>query len=259
MLSKSIVTYASIFGFVILACYYIFRNYKKIKYSKKIISILLIIIAVSTGFVFFSSNSSYLSVITSKITSLNEGKFGENRQKSEKKSASKDKEENNKKKSNTKTESNLTNQSNNMSAFAIKSNLNICIEKLKDKYYFGTGIFSHMNYYDKYMKRIYTGEYLRVNYTDACSMFLRIFSEFGIVGFIIYLAMLIYLLIKSIIKNDIVLLTVLMLFITQSMRLGDYNWYLNCFTFVYLLFNVKPLCKHVICIGGGSLCIKKEY
>ena len=110
---------------------------------------------------------------------------------------------------------------------------------MKDKYLFGTGMFTHIVSYDKYMKRIYPDGYVRINYADACSMFIRVFSEFGIIGFIIFVGFLIYILILGIKNKDIFLLFTLVVFITQSMRLGEYNWILNCLSFVILVSSVK--------------------
>ena len=130
-------------------------------------------------------------------------------------------------------------QLSNGSAYAMKSNLYIGIEKLKDNYVFGTGMFTHIVYYDKYMTRIYPDGYVRINYTDACSMLLRIFSEFGIVGLLIFLGLLIYIIIQGLKNKDYFLLFILAVFITQSMRLGEYNWILNCLSFVIMLSSIK--------------------
>ena len=135
-------------------------------------------------------------------------------------------------------------QLSNGSAYAMKSNYYIGIEKLKDKYLLGTGMFTHIVYYDKYMQRIYPNGYVRINYTDACSMFLRIFSEFGIIGLIGFIGILIYLLIYGIKSKQYFLLFMLVIFITQSMRLGEYNWILNCLSFVVMLSYIKMKDKY---------------
>lgn len=130
-------------------------------------------------------------------------------------------------------------QLSNSSAYAIKSNIYIGIDKLRDKYFFGTGMFTHIVYYDKYMQKQYSNGYVRVNYSDAALMPLRVFSEFGIIGLIVFVLCLLYLLFKGIKEKDLFLLFVWCIFVTQSIRLGEYNWVLNCFSFLILLSYIK--------------------
>lgn len=68
------------------------------------------------------------------------------------------------------------------SAFAMTSNLNIAIEKIKDGYLFGTGLDSHRLLYFDYIDNIYNNVQIYLNYDEAASMYIRILSEFGIVG-----------------------------------------------------------------------------
>ena len=75
---------------------------------------------------------------------------------------------------------------NDLSALALVSNLNIAIEKMKDGYIFGTGFDSHQMYYDKYIAEIYGRIIMAVNKEDCASLYIRIFSEFGIIGFLIF-------------------------------------------------------------------------
>lgn len=123
----------------------------------------------------------------------------------------------------------------NKTTFAIKSNLLIVIQKIKDGYIFGTGIFSHEFYYFDYVDMIYPNRYQKyLNYSDAASIFIRIFSEFGILGFA-FLTELIIMIVKYFRKKDYIGLFYICLFITQGSRLGDYTWLFNCLPFVILL------------------------
>lgn len=73
---------------------------------------------------------------------------------------------------------------NNLTGFALISNFRIAIEKLKDGYILGTGFESHSIYYWKYIDRLYSSVYLNLNVVGAGSVYIRIFSEFGIIGVI---------------------------------------------------------------------------
>ena len=78
---------------------------------------------------------------------------------------------------------------NNLSSFAVISNLRIAIEKIKDGYILGTGMDSHATTYFNYIDSIYAGNsiVMYLNYQDASSIYIRILSEFGIVGILIYI------------------------------------------------------------------------
>ena len=286
LLTSSIITYMSIFGFILLYIIYflINRNSIELKNKKKLILTILLTFGTCIIYVGLFNNNNIYSQIINKIQSLYNKNYGNtsndlnsiettndiyNLEKNNDIKEEKPIENNGNNKNEIKeekpienndnnikeeitlnnTENYIQEQSNNQSGFAIKSNYNIAIEKLKEGYYFGTGMFSHINYYDKYMSRIYPKGYIRINYADACSMFLRIFSEFGIIGLIIYCFMLLKLLIKGFIKKDLFLLFILMLFVTQSIRLGEYNWILNCFCFTYLITNTSVYSKSIISIN----------
>ena len=68
------------------------------------------------------------------------------------------------------------------SAFAMTSNLNIAIEKIKDGYLFGTGLDSHRLLYFDYIDNIYNNVQIYLNYDEAASMYIRMLSEFGFIG-----------------------------------------------------------------------------
>ena len=77
---------------------------------------------------------------------------------------------------------------NNLSSFAVISNFKIALYKLKEGYIFGTGLDSHINTYFNYIDTIYAGKkiVMYLNYEDAASLYIRIFSEFGIIGLFLY-------------------------------------------------------------------------
>ena len=125
-----------------------------------------------------------------------------------------------------------------LTSYAIKSNINIGLEKTKKGHLLGTGIFSHILFYDQYMRQIYPNGYARINFTDACSIVIRVLSEFGIVGLTLFAALLIYTFVRVLKRKEIFEFFLFAIFIAQSMRLGGYNWVLTCFSFVYLMLIV---------------------
>ncbi|WP_148630522.1 O-antigen ligase [Bacillus sp. E214] len=76
---------------------------------------------------------------------------------------------------------------NNLSSFAVISNFKIAIEKLKDGFIFGTGLDSHARTYFEYIDSVYSGVVMYLNYEDGASLYIRILSEFGLIGFLMYL------------------------------------------------------------------------
>ena len=129
--------------------------------------------------------------------------------------------------------------SQNLTTFALKSNYLIAKKKINDGYIFGTGIFTHESYYYSYIDLVYEKHYQRyLNYTDAASIFIRLLSEFGILSMVIFLAIIAYI-IRSYFKKDYIGTFLILLFITQSMRLGDYTWILTCLPVVAILSREK--------------------
>ncbi|MDZ5065937.1 O-antigen ligase family protein [Clostridium perfringens] len=151
----SMVVYLTI---AIIASYFLFFIFKGFKNKSKIIFIGLIVL-----FAFIYVSNDALIIIKYKIDSL----FTLNQ--------------------------NL--DTNNLSSFAVFSNYKIALEKLKDGYLLGTGLDSHYKTYFTYINNIYQGNsiVMYLNYNDAASLYIRIFSEFGLIGIAIYL----YYLIKN--------------------------------------------------------------
>ena len=224
ILTGSVVVYYSLILFVLLAAFVaIFAKKDSLKIIKKNVIIVAIVSIITAGLTFglFERDIAY------SIVFKFEGLFSDNDYDIKGKK-SKDLEKRIKLK-----------QMSNSSPYSLKSNFFIGFDKMRDKYYLGTGMFTHIVYYDEYMLRRYPNGYVRINYADAGSIFLRIFSEFGIVGLVIFTGFIIYLLIKGIKEKDYNLLFVLTVFITLSSRLGEYNWVLNCLSFIMLLGYVK--------------------
>lgn len=81
----------------------------------------------------------------------------------------------------------IKNNEDKYSAFAMTSNLKIAIEKIKDGYLFGTGLDSHRLLYFDYIDKIYKNVEIYLNYDEAASMYIRVLSEFGIIGLFTFL------------------------------------------------------------------------
>jgi O-antigen ligase len=86
---------------------------------------------------------------------------------------------------------------NNTTGFALYSNFNIAMAKFYDGFIIGTGFESHGFYYYKYIDSLYSSVYMYLNSFDAGSLYIRLFSEFGIIGFSLYF----YFILKNLIKS----------------------------------------------------------
>lgn len=76
---------------------------------------------------------------------------------------------------------------NNLSGFAVVSNIRIALENLRQGSIFGSGLDSHIKTYFKYIDQLYSNVVMYLNYTDAGSLYTRILSEFGILGILSYI------------------------------------------------------------------------
>ncbi len=250
--SKSFVTYLTIALFIVLYYFSLFLIRKNKNINKKGIAYsTILMLSISIVFFLFLSDSNSIEVMDDKVKSIYDNNYGvvdviknESEQDNDLDNVELQK----------KLE--LQKQQDNLTGFAVISNYNIAIEKLKDGYVLGTGIFSHLSFYDKYMSRIYPTAYIRINYTDACSIFLRVFSEFGIIGLLIYLIMLLCIFANAVKRKDIFMLFMLWLYLTQSMRLGDYNWFINCLGFIFLLSTTKFYQKYTLVVNMKRHVIK---
>ena len=77
----------------------------------------------------------------------------------------------------------------NHTAYAMISNLGIALDSQVDNRFIGTGLNTHFNNYERYHKRaIYTNDYyFGTNAKGAGSIFIRVLSEFGLLGFVLFL------------------------------------------------------------------------
>lgn len=109
---------------------------------------------------------------------------------------------------------------------------------MKDGYILGTGLYSHEIYYYDYIYILYRDIQWFMNSQDAASLFIRIFSEFGIFGLIIFLGFLIKIFVKSLKYNiDICFFAVLLL--VEGMRIGHYSIVLIMLPITILILNNK--------------------
>lgn len=129
--------------------------------------------------------------------------------------------------------------SDDLSGFAIISNIKVAISKMKDWYLFGTGLDSHRLFYFEYIGRIYNSVLMYLNDADAASLYTRIFSEFGIVGFIFFIGWIvgnISIATKS--KNEYYQFSILLLII-QGLRNGNYIYIITALSVCSILFFSK--------------------
>lgn len=222
ILSGSVVVYFSFIVFILLIIIYIiFKRKDKVDLIKKNVIRVIVISLITIGLSFSLFERDIFVSFIFKIGGFKESYSYKEKNKIE------------------------YSQLSNSSPYALKSNFYIGVEKMKDKYYLGTGLFTHIDYYDKYMERKYPHGYVRFNYADAASMPLRIFSELGIIGVVIFIVFLTFILIRAIRKKDWFIIFIMAVFVTQSIRLGEYNWILNCFSFVILLEFTNISSKHL--------------
>lgn len=130
-------------------------------------------------------------------------------------------------------------QGSDLSAFAIYSNLEIAIEKIKDGYVLGTGFDSHRIYYFKYIHELYNSVLMYANSEEAASLYIRILSEFGIVGFCFFVIWLFRHLFNSIKKRDNIFIVFSLILSVQAIRSGQYAYILASLPFVVLCSTEK--------------------
>lgn len=210
VLSLSVITYISVALFAIL--YIAYKNNFSWKVGKQrlVIGIFAVSFVVFFGTICFSfinnnnNQNKTFSYLTYKITNF--------------------------------LEDNVDPSSQNYTTFAIKSNFNIALKKMNNRLYLGTGIFSHELTYESYMISIYGTRYRIINSSDASSLFIRIFSEMGIVGMVLFLYFYIQQIRTGLKNKNVDILFMITLFISQGMRLGNYTAPFLIITCLYLFF-----------------------
>ncbi|WP_155242046.1 O-antigen ligase family protein [Butyrivibrio fibrisolvens] len=123
----------------------------------------------------------------------------------------------------------------NGTTFAIISNFRVALLKMKELGIFGTGMDSNRIWYYDYVDRIYGADAIYMNADDAASVFTRVFSEFGIIGFILLAALIVYMIIKGVKNKDKFLMIMVALFIIEGMRDGTYVNVVLSIPFAYFI------------------------
>ena len=133
-----------------------------------------------------------------------------------------------------------------LTSFAIKSNFQIAIKKVGDGYILGTGMDSHRLYYFRYINYFYSDVLKYLNYTEASSLYIRVLSEFGIVGIISLLILIIIRTIEAIKNKNKELLFILLLFIVSTFRNGHYVFVLSLLSFTIMFLYDDFLTKKLL-------------
>ena len=109
------------------------------------------------------------------------------------------------------------------SSFAIQSNLFVVGKVLNESPFFGNGPFTHENSYNKYISDIYyiDDDFRFLNTKDAASLYLRVASEFGLIGCALFVVILLYCLNKA--RYDLSLLIFVISLLCFSLRNGNYD------------------------------------
>lgn len=128
-----------------------------------------------------------------------------------------------------------SNSSDDLSAFAIISNLRIAVEKMKDGYLFGTGFDTHRIYYYRYINSMYSSILMYLNQTDAGSLIIRIFSEFGVVGVLISIWFMLRKFAHYISAHDVMGIFFAVMLVFSGIRNGHYEYVTTALPFTYLL------------------------
>lgn len=124
-------------------------------------------------------------------------------------------------------------------AFSLISNLIVAGNSLKKSYLMGTGINTHKNTYDETIYNNFNfGQFeIELNKKDAGSLIIRLFSEFGVFGFFIFIFILLSYKIKNSDSRNIFVLMnnlSLVMILSFSLRNGGYlTIFLNVFCALY--------------------------
>ena len=129
-----------------------------------------------------------------------------------------------------------TTTGNDLSALALVSNLRIAFEKMKDGHILGTGFNTHDMYYYQYIEEIYGELIMYLNVEDAGSIYIRIFSEFGIVGLVTFLFFLGKKIFCSFFEKNYDKLAYVLIFAMIIMRTGAYHAVIPVISFLLVFF-----------------------
>jgi hypothetical protein len=136
----------------------------------------------------------------------------------------------------------------NLSTYALYSNFLVTKEVLKNNPAFGTGLGTHRLNYDKYLDKAYNFEdpsYRKIEFNkdDANSLFLRLISELGVAGLLLFLFFLHRMNIRKIADNfseynvEMWLINngCLLFFLMRLIRFGNYT-VLGFFLFLFIFY-----------------------
>ena len=140
----------------------------------------------------------------------------------------------------------------NLTVLSFGTNLEVALFSIKKNPVWGSGIGGHKTMYDRYYKNseFKNSDAYGINNVSAHSLFIRIVSEFGIIGFIVYILMFLRLYIKK--SKDkfhhIIFLACLSHFLVKLFKLGGYIDYGTPFFMCLLIVNylvykskIKPI------------------
>lgn len=128
-----------------------------------------------------------------------------------------------------------------LSGFAIISNLRVAFEKMYDGYILGTGFDSHRIYYYDYIYDLYSEVLMYLNVDEAASLFTRILSEFGIVGFFLFIVWLFKKFLRAMRNRNMDLLFFTVLLVVQGLRNGHYIYILATLCFAVCICQKKSI------------------
>jgi len=149
-------------------------------------------------------------------------------------------------------------------SYALVSNFMVALKSQKDYYYIGSGLNTHRYNYDKYIRRIFNSQQisLELNKENAGSLFIRILSEFGIIGIILVFVYIYHYRLTSIrgrnlmkTINEMALVTIL-LYCTRS---GHYNGITFLVFGAIYYFSYKVNRKQIICGNIEEPASSKYY
>lgn len=142
------------------------------------------------------------------------------------------------------------------SSFILYNNFHVAIENFKTNFLFGSGIGSHPVAFDKYsFAKNFKVFGFNLNGADANSMLLRLISETGLFGVIIFL----FIVIKCYVKRDperetyhwLVSNSILVMILLNLFRQGHY--FLNGFPFFVMLYYFNSVSYKAYLEGSTSL------
>ncbi|WP_305808215.1 hypothetical protein [Vibrio fluvialis] len=122
-------------------------------------------------------------------------------------------------------------QVDNLSTFAIYSNIFVAKKSLDNDFVFGGGLFSHQKNYDLYIYDIFPPAYVRMelNKVDASSLYIRLLSETGILGFSLVILFFVSFIFRGYLNNYLISNIFLFSVVLLGIRSGTYNYSLVWF------------------------------